>query len=518
MAINAYWSPLYPALIGLFLRALQPSPYWEYAVVHLVNFVTYLGAGAGFGFMLQELIRHEAQRFRYAPARVGLTRDGWILLGTALFIWASVVLISLWRTTPDMLVAALVYVAAGLLLRIRRGAATIRTFALLGLVLGAAYLAKAPMFPLAAVFLGASLLIAGHPRVAVPRVLVAVIVFAAVVGPWLAAISISKGRFTFGASGTLNFAWSGGTAPDRHWQGGDGTLGAPAHPTRRVAAPIPVYEFGTPVGGTYPVWYDPSYWSEGLTQDVEQLTARAALMGRLRILGINLGIYYHTFFGVHGSLILGLLLLSYMSGQAWWGLTEFARCWFLAGPAIAALAMYVMVWAGQRLIAPFVVLLFLAAYASRSLPDSPDARRLLRGIPLLVLIMLAISVSPTLARAGASAVTELLTGHEETTNEYWQAAAALRELGLAEGETVAVMRVDSVTGLTHSKWARLARVRIVAEADAKDASSAVAHDEVMRAMRTTGAAVVVADEAPPWSPDGAWRRVDGTRFFAHFLR
>ena len=34
-----------------------------------------------------------------------------------------------------------------------------------------------------------------------------------------------------------------------------------------------MYEFGTPIAGTYPVWYDPSYWYEGLTPHFD-LTAQ----------------------------------------------------------------------------------------------------------------------------------------------------------------------------------------------------------------------------------------------------
>src|ERR1035441_3965072 len=44
MAINAYWSPLYPCLQGLALRVFKPSAYSEFAVLYFVNFLTYLFA------------------------------------------------------------------------------------------------------------------------------------------------------------------------------------------------------------------------------------------------------------------------------------------------------------------------------------------------------------------------------------------------------------------------------------------------------------------------------------------
>jgi 4-amino-4-deoxy-L-arabinose transferase-like glycosyltransferase len=518
MAINAYWSPLYPALIGLFLRLLGPSTYWEYAVVHLVNFANYVFAALCFAFLLRELIRHaEAQEVGADGARVGLSTAGWILLGSTLFIWSSLVLITLWQTTPDMMVAAFVYVAAGLLVRIHRGLASFRTFTLFGLVLGVAYLAKAPMFPIAVAFLGTSVFIAGRPRQALPRVLVAVVAFAVVAGPWLIAISNAKGRPTFGESGALNYAWSAGEMPDTHWQGEDRTVGTPTHPTRRIPAAIPIYEFGSPIGGTYPVWYDPSYWEEGLRHSVDRLTRRNALIGRLFAVGISLRTYYQTFFDIHGSLVIGLLILSYMAGRPWQSAKDFFKYRFLAAPAVAALAMYGLVYAGPRMIAPFVVLIYLAAFASRRLSDSAESRRLLRAVPLAALLMLIVYLTGSTARNGARAALEVLTWRE-TPNENWQVADGLRQMGLTQGESVAAMKVVTLTGLTQSKWARLAKVRIIAEADATTAQSPVLHDDVVKAIASTGAKVIVADQVPRWWQDEGWRRIGTSKYYAYFLR
>ena len=35
------------------------------------------------------------------------------------------------------------------------------------------------------------------------------------------------------------------------------------HPSRKILDTPPIYEFATPVKGTLPIWYDPSYWTEG---------------------------------------------------------------------------------------------------------------------------------------------------------------------------------------------------------------------------------------------------------------
>ena len=51
--------------------------------------------------------------------------------------------------------------------------------------------------------------------------------------------------------------------PWYHWQGGPPGNGAPVHPTRQVATNPDIFEFAAPIAGTYPPWYDPTYWDEG---------------------------------------------------------------------------------------------------------------------------------------------------------------------------------------------------------------------------------------------------------------
>src|SRR5688572_326585 len=56
-ALTAYWSPLYPAVLGLAIRAAQPTPASEFAVVAVVNFLVYVTAIAAFHYMLTGILR-----------------------------------------------------------------------------------------------------------------------------------------------------------------------------------------------------------------------------------------------------------------------------------------------------------------------------------------------------------------------------------------------------------------------------------------------------------------------------
>lgn len=351
-AINGYWSPLYSWLLGIAMYLVNPSPYWEFSLVHIVNFLIYLSALICFDFFWRELreVRQEASARLSNGWLTTFPEWAWLALGYALFLWSSLILIKIWAVTPDMCVAAFVYLAAALLIRIRRGLAGWTTFALLGGVLGLGYLAKAAMFPLAFVFLAVALFSARDLRRAAPRALIALSVFLLVAGPYLVTLSLYKERVTFGDSGMLNYARYVNGLPHVHWQGELTGNSVPRHPTRKIADSPAVYEFATPIAATYPVWYDPSYWYEGIVPQFNLQQQGKALVA-------NAAKYFDLFFRLQGALLTGVFILYMMRGRSrWWGLKDGASYWSLLIPALAALAMYALVLVERRYVAPFVVL------------------------------------------------------------------------------------------------------------------------------------------------------------------
>ena len=263
--INGYWSPLYPFLLSLGFRVLRPSPYWESTVAHFVNFGIFVLSFVCFEVFLKALIHNQR---RYNPNTDGDAIPEWALwvLGDSLFVWATLLLIHLQRLQPDLCVAALVYFAAAEVLRIWSGKSNWFGYARFGGILGIAYLAKAVMFPLAFVFLGCALFAAKPIRQTIPRATLALAVFILVGTPFITALYKQKGRVTYGDVGTIAYAeFVNGARRYIHWQGGPPGTGMPVHATRMLRAEPPVFEFGTPIHGTYPPWYDPSYWYEGVS-------------------------------------------------------------------------------------------------------------------------------------------------------------------------------------------------------------------------------------------------------------
>ncbi len=512
MALNAYWSPLYPWLVGAFRAVVNPSPYWEYATMHLLNFVIYLVALLSFRFFLNEFIRHQGfVRSRTAGAQSGLPPAECLILGYTLFLWASIVLIQLRLLGPDMMIAAFAYVLTGMLLRMQNSGADRRAGALFGFVLALSYFTKVVMFPLALVFLTTGMVGAESFRTALRRMVPAALVFVLVSAVWIVPISAVRGRLTIGSAATLNYAWSGG-ASNRHWRGNAGE-GAPSHPTREVPAPIPVFEFATPIGGTYPFWYDPSYWFEGL-KPAADVASDVQNRGRYVIENV---VVYVTDFSLGGSLVFGLLVLSLMRSSR---PIDVATIWEYRSvlvPASAALTIFVMVWLVPRMLGPWLLLFYLGAYATRLLPNSVEARRLMRAVVSVIVVSALAVIGVATARAATAIAREMADGPNAIPNRNWHIAHELRRMGLREGDRVAAMRVVSATGLTHSMWARLAKVRVVVEAETREVDAELDEPEILEAIASTGVTLIVADAVPRWSQPASWKPIGQTGYFARFL-
>ncbi len=303
--VNPVWSPLYAGILGLVMNALDPPMRWEFPLVHAVNFVIYLGALACFEFFLRQLLHF--QRSMRDKEKGCINLPEWALSGLAysLFIWSSLTLIQIWRVTPDMLMAALVYLAAGLLLRIRTGSDSWSNYAALGAILGLGYLTKTFMLPLSLVFLGVSLFSTANRRRAWPRVLAALLIVLLCSAPFIYTLSIAQDRLSFGEAGKLTYVRYVNKVPYPHWQGIPEGHGTPAHPTRKLLDHPAVYEFDGPVGGTYPVSYDPFYWYEGVV-------VRFDLYRQSRALLTSSLFYFDLFFRHQAALMVGFLIFYQM--------------------------------------------------------------------------------------------------------------------------------------------------------------------------------------------------------------
>lgn len=500
--VNAYWSPLYPFLLSVVFRYFHPAVQWEFTAAHFLNFGIYVASLASFELFLKELIllRQTAGEAteRSSPVAARTVR----IWGYVFFLWSSYFWLGLDWVTPDLCVSVTVYLATALLFRIWRGRGNGWVFAGAGALLGLGYLTKSAMFPLAFVFLLSAFWLSRNAGAssgaAALRTLLAAGVFAGFALPLVLALSAAKGRPTIGDVGRISYLeFVNRATRSVHWQGGPAGTGAPAHPTRKIFSDPAVYEFSSPVPGSYPPWYDPSYWYDGARPRFRVKDQSGALFRAANI--------YLKIFSKSGALWVVLVAVVVVRKKAiGWGNFP-AGAWLVVLPSVAALAMYSLVLVEFRYVAPFALMLMMWMLARmRILLDAEP--RLLRRFHLVLVL------APSLAVAWA-VTTDLSKVIGNKPYEPWVVAEELHALGIPAGTDVGFIG----SGL-EAYWAHLAGVRIIVEIPEAEQSRYVAAEaarrqQVLTLFSSAGTNAVITKNAEVAKRAEGWRQVPGTHHF-----
>jgi hypothetical protein len=505
-AINGYWSPLYSWCVGFALYVIKPSIWWELITVHVVNLIIYVGVLFSFRFFLHSVMG--SMREESGPSDDSLLLPAWIFfgLGYGIFLWASLVLIGTVYVTPDLMVAGLLILIGGYLVRLRRHE-SYGKFALFGALTGFAYLGKAIMFPLGFGWLAILLFSGRISKRRVFGVLLSTFLFLMVSLPFIGALSKAKGRFTFGDSGRLNYAGMvSPNSPPKHWQGEPEGSGVPKHATRQLLEKPAVYEFAAPVAGTYPPWYDPSYWNEGVKWSFR-------LRAQIRVL-VQSGLKYTKMLVDQLGLFAGMLIFIL------WGGAPTRRAivsnWPLMAAAGLSIMAYSLVLVTSRYVGGSAVLLLVAILAGIRLPRNEHTARFSKYVAIAVMATVLFSVTAYLAQ---TAYLNMTVYSDPTQKDQMRAAEGLRSMGLRTGDPVAIIG-DGTTDY----WAHLGRFKIVAEAFSPEAGSRKFWSEPLQrrnlayeCLRRAGAKVVVAWNPPESGIDPTWKRVASTNYYVQFL-
>lgn len=492
-ALNSLWSPLYPWLIGALFALARPAAFSEFPLAHLLNFLIYLVSLAAFLFFIGCV-----RAMLPSPRRASAVTLSLLLVAYSSFVYCSLDFTTLAYVTPDLLVSLFTFLAAGLFLRIAAGTASTSHYAVLGAVLGFGYLAKSPFLLFGLVCLGMVAVLVRHRPAGLAKIALAAIAFAAVITPYVWMLSSSKGRLTFGESGRSNIIWHVNGVPLYHWQGSPKN-GQPIHPTRQLSSQPAIFEFATPVAGTYPPGYDPVYWIEGARIALRPADFARSLVEQLKLYGY---LIHHRQLALVFALLAFVLLAA--NNRSVFG--SIGRFWPVICLSFIPFAMYALVHAEGRYLAPFFVLLWTALFAGilNSLAGNVDSKVMVSITAIAAALMLgeALNVVKPATPIGA----------------HYQVARALQDLGLKQGDAAAIVTRDF-----DFFWARLTGARITMQVDFVDASCPDCRErqseweKAKPILAAHGVIFVVSPCVPGVVDQPGWRQLGSTGVYAYHL-
>jgi hypothetical protein len=514
--LSGYWSPGYPALLSIAIALFRPSPGQEFPLVHFVNFILFALTLTAFHFFLRRWLSY-ADAFRQTSDQ---EKKDIVPFAFCIFLWFTLEYIGVDLVSPDLCMAAIVFLIAGITCSLSLPGAGSRHYVALGFVCGLGYYVKAAMLPLEVLFLGGLLVYPPSRFVTRRRLLLSLSIFLVTAAPLVALLSSREGRLTTGDSGRLNYAWY--VNGKRLWAGwpgpvpeqslpsstADGTqpstarpgdsshaFGSLEHPPRRLMETPLVLEFGSPIKGTFPLWYDPSYWQAGLK-------TRFNLRQQLHALEGTLGEYKNMFHEFRQATVLisaALVLCGLAAFEKRLPNLPLREFWLLLWPLTTVL-MYAVVHVEDRFLGAFCVLSCLAIYGALICRLN---RRIAVAVCATVAGTLIISFTGYMSTASAFLVGDLVHPRQP---DYEVVGDSLRNLGVESGDRVAVVGQEAFDPY----YAHYAGLRVVANIPTADEFwklSPAEVESVADTLRGIGVKALVAENKPEASTAANWRQV-----------
>ena len=533
-AVNAYWHPLYPAVLTAAQIFAHPSRWNEIPAYYVANYVIFLlqlVAMVAFVYALDRL----RERTLHGSGRTLLSREALALLGCALVVIASQRELATGFIRPDALLQALMLLAFAMMMN----ALATESFVyvpLMGLFFGLAYLTKSFAFLIALLSIGVLFVFQlWLQRRAFARALtnaaLAFIVFGIVAGPYIAALSHQKHRFDFGDSGSLNYAWYAGGVEKMHLEPWMKSGFGPAsvhlvHPEQQLLASPGVYSYRAEPYGTYPDWFDTSFFNERIIPhlDAPVLVRRDA---RNAVLVVR-----YLFNHPEAWILLALLFaLGARLRFCSWRRDNFWVPMIFVGVVMWFLYGLVNVEERYVTLAYLVILMPLFAALRARAPEADEigstpAAWLPSAATAMIVLLAFLAAGESIRLTLEQRRIESGLPHPWYNAEMFGAAHALQQMGVQAGDQVACMGYYAC--LNNNYWARLDDVRILTEIYNPNQNlfeqwaGLPNRARVLDVLRGQGAKVLVAQFAPGAVAAGlpaaqGWVRLDDTDLYAYPL-
>jgi len=475
-AIVSYFAPVYPLILTLFQSIFRPSSFWEFFVVKVTNVFLLIVSIFAFDLFLNEFIKHYNKKLSLLNSNqnIFLKIPDWIwnIFGYCLFIWASIGWSGVQMDTPDAYVSIIIYLASFLTLRIYHNPENWVNFVLLGSILGIGVMVKSFMVIMSLSYLVTIVIIMIiQKKISIPKILTTIFLLCIVASPYIVAISAKTGKFSYGSSGSLNYAWfvSPGGILQEYWKGNVQRSDDANSSIQKVVNNPTVLKFSEPLIGTYSPWHDPPSWNPDTTPSFN-------LELQIKAIWRNLVFYYRNY-GVY--LLFGYLTLIFLVVKNRNFLQDLFDNWPILIPAIWGLSIYALILAEPRYVSFLILLLFTGVYGSIFLPNILEIKKLVLG---LASSLLTITILCQLINVWPS----------QTEHLNWKIAGEMNQLGIKPGDKIAIL--GSYREGSRYFWARLAKLKIVAEIPSLDQfwqADEAERQKIYDILKQTGAKVLV---------------------------
>jgi hypothetical protein len=529
LALSPQWSIGYPLILSAIRWIFPSGPEGEWTAIHVVNLVIFVATYVSFLYLLKVASMY-AVKVNGNESTVTKS-GGWngfvFGIGTILFLLWQLLIGNVSRVSPDPLICCVFFLVTAACLHFFMRP-SVKTAVIMGLLMGFGYVLKVAFLPtsvlmLLVVFLHGWIRSSTDRLSALSKLAWAAPCLALVALPYAAALSHAVGTFTFGQSGSLNYAWFVNHVPKQcDWQGGPAPLGTPIHPTHLVLRKPPVFTFAEPFPVTYPPWYDIPYWYEGYHHFFSI---------RNQISAVKISLYalrQFFFWGTHWKakafatfLLLALALFLLKERQTWW------KRLVALGPlvllAIVPIGIYLPVHIEPRYVVGPLILLLTLPFLPLFVPTPLISAR----VGYVLVILIALDSAVVLVENKKDVLDRAIHGETNTNDPAWRLGLYLAQLGVHPGDKVAAVGVGPSLDAT---WAYVGGVHIVGEIgnDAFDPddqekdlqlfiNNPPVQQTVFNLFQQAGAVLVVARLVHE-SPQGpGWTQLPDTQWWLHPL-
>ena len=178
------------------------------------------------------------------------------------------------------------------------------------------------------------------------------------------------------------------------------------------------------------------------------------------------------------------------------------------------MVIYAFVHVESRYIGAFAVVMWLGLFSGWRMPAQQQSRRLLGATAIaLTIVILTVTIFSTVAELRRE------DDHISDAASQWKRAESLQQMGLRPGDSVGV--IGSAQGA--ARWARLARVQIVAEIPWTKAEEFWFADDVTRlqvieTFADAGVKAIVAEKAPRGVSTTGWQKLGSRSDYAYLFK